>query len=75
MYLTLPPILSSCHFNFGINFIIAYASEKFIFCSYSLRILKRYEVNKPIKTDEDCYHEINIRNHKDRDLLTKEYAL
>ena len=40
MYLTLPPILSSCHFNFGINFIIAYASKKFACCFMSASYLE-----------------------------------
>lgn len=38
------------------------------------KLLSVVDLRKAIPVAEDCYHEIDIRTHKDRDLLAKEYA-
>lgn len=38
------------------------------------KLLSVVDLRKAIPVAKDCYHEIDIRNHKDRDLLAKEYA-
>lgn len=37
------------------------------------KILSVVDFRKAIPVPNNCIHEINIRNHKDRDLLSKEY--
>ena len=37
------------------------------------KLLSLVDLRKAIPVAEGCYHEIDIRNHKDRDLLAKEY--
>lgn len=38
------------------------------------KLLSVIDLKKVIPVAKGCYHEIDIRNHKDRDLLAKEYA-
>lgn len=38
------------------------------------KLLSVVDLRKAIPVANGCYHEIDIRNHKDRDLLAKEYA-
>ena len=37
------------------------------------KLLSVIDLKKAIPVANNCYHEIDIRNHKDRDLLAKEY--
>jgi len=37
------------------------------------KLLSVVDLRKAIPVAEGCYHEIDIRNHKDKDLLAKEY--
>lgn len=37
------------------------------------KLLSVIDLKKTIPVANNCYHEIDIRNHKDRDLLAKEY--
>lgn len=38
------------------------------------KLLSVVDLRKTIPVANHCYHKINIRTHKDRDLLAKEYA-